>query len=64
MAAQVERAISEQVEELYVVALSRAPNEEEKIAAFQYLESQPDRRIAYEDLTWALLNSKEFLFNH
>jgi Protein of unknown function (DUF1553)/Protein of unknown function (DUF1549) len=64
MASQVERTISDQVEELYVVALSRAPNEEEKSAALQYLESQPDLRIAYEDLTWVLLNSKEFLFNH
>jgi Protein of unknown function (DUF1553)/Protein of unknown function (DUF1549) len=64
LASQTERSIAEQVEELYVIALARIPNEDEQKAAFQYLESQPDRRIAYEDLTWVLLNSKEFLFNH
>ncbi len=64
LASQTERSIAEQIEELYLIALARIPNEDERKAAFQYLERQADRRTAYEDLTWALLNSKEFLFNH
>ena len=38
----------------------RVTEEEER--AVQYLTSGPSERKAAEDLAWALLNSKEFLF--
>jgi len=30
-----------------------------------HLEKHKDnQKVAYEDIVWALINSKEFLFNH
>jgi hypothetical protein len=52
------------VEELYLAALGRMPTAAERQTALTYLSSQPDRRRALEDLTWALLNTREFMYNH
>ena len=53
------------VEQLYLAALSRPPTASELHTASEYILSRPDApRPAYEDLVWAILNSKEFLFNH
>lgn len=53
------------VQNLYLAALSRKPNETELDTALQFLAERPDRRReAFEDLVWTLINSKEFLFNH
>lgn len=49
------------VEELYWSALSRPPNATELGKAVVVLSEAHDRRAALEDLTWALLNAKEFL---
>ena len=49
---------------LYLAALSRNPSAEELQASKNHLASQPDRRQAFEDVGWAILNSKEFLFQH
>ena len=29
-----------------------------------YVAKQPDRKAGFEDAFWAILNTKEFLFNH
>jgi hypothetical protein len=62
--------------DLYLGAFSRAPREAELAVAREHLSKErlsPDgksmdptasRKMAYEDLIWALINSKEFLFNH
>ncbi len=50
--------------ELYTAAFSRDPSSDELAAARKHLASAPDRRQAVEDLGWALINSKEFLFRH
>ncbi len=53
------------IDELYLATLSRYPDERERnlmLAAFDDLAV--DRRAAAEDILWALLNSKEFIFNH
>lgn len=55
---------SEIVEELYLRTLSRFPTKEEAQLAQQGIGQAPSTREGYEDLLWALLNSKEFLFNH
>ena len=54
------------VEELYLSALSRFPSQGEKEKILKVLDSTPEseRRAAIEDLYWAVLSSKEFLFNH
>ncbi len=49
---------------LYLSALSRKPTEAELAAAKRHIAAQSDRRLALEDVGWAILNSKEFLFQH
>ncbi|MBI4902829.1 MAG: DUF1553 domain-containing protein [Acidobacteria bacterium] len=51
------------VEELYLAALSRLPNKEESERALKYLTGGP-RATRAQDLLWALLNSKGFLYNY
>jgi hypothetical protein len=49
---------------LYLAALSRTPSPAELDAAKKHIAAQSDRRLAVEDVGWAILNSKEFLFQH
>ena len=49
---------------LYLAALSREAAEAEMKAAKGHLSNTEDRRQALEDIGWAILNSKEFLFQH
>ncbi len=49
---------------LYLAAFSRPPTDEEISLARSVLAGAEDRQQAIEDLLWALLNSREFLFNH
>ncbi len=49
---------------LYLAAVARAPLPEELTASKQHIASQSDRRQGLEDVGWAVLNSKEFLFQH
>lgn len=58
------RTVEEVVQELYRVALSRDPHDEELKATLAYVAGKDNRREAYEDIVWTLINSKEFLFNH
>jgi hypothetical protein len=58
------RTARELVDDLYLSALSRFPSEDERHLAISHLNGCPDRRSGLEDLTWALINSKEFLFQH
>jgi len=51
----------ESVEELYLAALCRYPTAREKAACLELIGSGKDRRLALEDLAWALLGSREFL---
>jgi len=54
------------VEELYLAALSRFPTETEKKKVMKVVanSSESDLRPLMEDVCWAILSSKEFLFNH
>ncbi|MCG3195655.1 MAG: hypothetical protein GHCLOJNM_00122 [bacterium] len=58
------------VEEIFQRALSRSPSEQERAKALEALAESPvegsdqARREAIEDLAWAAMSSKEFLFNH
>ncbi len=54
------------LEHLFLSAFSRYPTESEKsaLAAELAKSRQQSRQQALEDMLWALLTSKEFLFNH
>lgn len=53
------------IDELYLATLSRQPTAEETVLMREAFSSpEATRRAAAEDVLWALLNSKEFLFNH
>jgi hypothetical protein len=58
------RAPGEIVEELYLATLSRYPDAEERRLAETALTKAGSPRQGLEDVFWALLNSKEFLYNH
>jgi hypothetical protein len=50
------------VDELYWTALSRSPTVEEKQSALSFIESSGDEFLGLQDLAWALMNAKEFMF--
>ncbi len=50
--------------EFYLAALCRMPTEAEVAAISAHIGRSRDRRKAWEDVVWALLNSKEFLLRH
>lgn len=52
------------ITEMYLAALSRKPAAGEIEAARKHIAASSDRKLAMEDVGWALLNSKEFLFQH
>lgn len=52
------------LEELFLTTLSRRPVETESKAMLAHVAASMDKRKAWEDVHWALINSKEFLFRH
>ncbi len=64
-AAETERANEDRVKELYRWVFAREPNAEELEVATGYLKShEANVRGGFEDIVWALINTKEFQFNH
>ena len=47
--------------ELYLLVLSREPSAKEIKIATEYIDDVDNRKEAFEDLMWSLLNSSEFL---
>ena len=75
LASDSKREEEAKLKELYLTAFSREPDPSEVKVAMSHLEKKIPakdgkgttsipRRQAYEDVIWALLNTKEFLFNH
>lgn len=62
--AQVSR--TEVIEELFLAALGRSPTDGERSRAVAHIAAaaQGQEERAVEDVLWAILNTKEFLFNH
>jgi Protein of unknown function (DUF1549)/Protein of unknown function (DUF1553) len=49
------------LDELYLATLTRLPSEVERKELTAYIAKFDDRRTAWEDIAWGLVNSKEFL---
>ena len=74
--ARAETTAGEKIEELYLVAFSRKPTPAELQTAVDYvispqtdaagnpIDSARATREAFQDLVWALMNTREFMFNH
>jgi hypothetical protein len=58
------RTDREIIEHFYLAALSRYPAGDEMAAGLSGLNQSSTRRAGLEDVLWAVLNSKEFLYNH
>lgn len=57
------RATDEEIlNELYLAALSRPPSDADRQTVLNMVRQQTDRRSAWEDVLWSLLNSSEFLY--
>jgi hypothetical protein len=61
---EAKKSPPEIVTELYLRCLSRKPTEAEAKAVETQLAAEKNPQAALEDVFWALLNSREFLFNH
>ncbi len=44
--------------------MTRKPTERETAQLEAIINQQEDKKMALEDVFWALINSREFLFNH
>ena len=65
LAAEAERTNEQKIAELYRWVFSREPSAEELEVAISYIKRhEPNFRGGYEDIVWALINTKEFQFNH
>lgn len=61
-AADTTRPLESQIEELFLAAYARRPTASEVQEVRAHLEGKERSPQAYEDVIWALVNSKEFLF--
>ena len=74
--AKEEKPLEQKIRELYLAAFAREPRPEEMKVALDYfaeprlgsdgkpIDAQRANRENFQDLIWALINTKEFLFNH
>ena len=58
--APVEKAL----DRLYIRCLSRYPTEAERKELLKSISEAPSEKEGLEDVFWALLNGREFVFNH
>jgi hypothetical protein len=52
------------IRELYAWAYARQPDASDLELTLDYIAKHQNKQQAYEDILWALINTKEFLFNH
>jgi hypothetical protein len=58
------KPIQEVIEELYLTAYSRRPTAQELRRSLDYAERLDNKQQALEDILWAIINAKEFMFKH
>jgi Protein of unknown function (DUF1553)/Protein of unknown function (DUF1549) len=54
----------EMLDAIYVAALSRPATDAERLPALAHVAKNADKRKAWEDVLWAVMNTREFLFRH
>ena len=60
-----EKLTPEQViDRIYLRCLQRKPTDEERQALSNELGEEKNKTLALQDIFWAVLNSREFVFNH
>ena len=65
LAADTSRSTEDKVREIYRWVFSREPAADELEVAVSYLKRHTENpRRGFEDIVWALINTKEFQFNH
>ena len=64
LAADAQKDAGAKITDLYRRTFSRDPSAEELEVGQKYLAEHANPRQGLEDFTWALINTKEFLFNH
>jgi len=65
LAKDQERPHEDKIKELYRWVYAREPDSEEMQIALGHIAKHEEKpQTAYEDIVWALINTKEFLFNH
>ncbi|MEC9097189.1 MAG: DUF1549 and DUF1553 domain-containing protein [Planctomycetota bacterium] len=52
------------IEEIYIRCMTRKPTEKELTNLMELVGQEENKQQALEDVFWALLNSREFVFNH
>ncbi len=58
------RAEAEKVTELFLWTVGHAPNEKQLKLALEHLQANgKNKKTGYENILWALINTKEFVFN-
>ena len=58
------RPDAEKVDELFMWAFARKPTPEQRDLALAHIaKNAQNKKLAYENILWALLNTKEFVFN-
>jgi hypothetical protein len=55
---------AEIIETIYIACLARKPSDEERQKLEALVAAEPDVRKAVDDVLWAVLNAREFMFNH
>ncbi len=56
--------VPEVIARIYIRSLSRIPTEAETNSLAKMVAEAGDKRVGLEDAFWAVLNSREFMFNH
>jgi len=66
LSGDMKRTDADKLQELYLRAFGRTASEHEMKYAMNHVTKAEakDKPAAYEDVVWALINTKEFLFNH
>lgn len=62
--AKDKRPDEDKLTELFLLTQAKKPTEEQMALALEHItKNEKDKKLAYENIIWALINSKAFLFN-